>query len=105
MNLKFAGFISFSSLCVLPGDVSGELLVDIGSGPTLYQVMSGCEVFNKVILTDFLDVNRQELKRWLRNAEDSALDWTPFLKHTCKLEGRQYEFFLPNFCVILQNMM
>ncbi|KAK1893532.1 Phenylethanolamine N-methyltransferase [Dissostichus eleginoides] len=64
------------------GDVSGELLVDIGSGPTLYQVMSGCEVFNKVILTDFLEVNRQELKRWLRNAEDSALDWTPFLKHT-----------------------
>ncbi|KAI4803802.1 hypothetical protein KUCAC02_025450 [Chaenocephalus aceratus] len=51
------------------GDVSGELLVDIGSGPTL--------------------VNRQELKRWLKNAEDSALDWTPFLKHTCKLEGRQ----------------
>ncbi|XP_030019198.1 phenylethanolamine N-methyltransferase [Sphaeramia orbicularis] len=70
------------------GDVSGELLVDIGSGPTLYQVLSGCEVFNKVLLTDFLEVNRQELKRWLQ-AEGGSLDWTPYLQHVCKLEGRR----------------
>ncbi|TKS86608.1 Phenylethanolamine N-methyltransferase [Collichthys lucidus] len=71
------------------GDVSGELLVDIGSGPTLYQVLSGCEVFNRVILTDFLEVNRQELRRWLRDEGDCGLDWTPYLQHVCKLEGRQ----------------
>uniref|UniRef100_A0A3Q2CLM2 Phenylethanolamine N-methyltransferase n=1 Tax=Cyprinodon variegatus TaxID=28743 RepID=A0A3Q2CLM2_CYPVA len=57
-------------------DVSGELLVDIGSGPTLYQVMSGCEVFNKLILTDFLEINRQELRRWLRDEGGCSLDWT-----------------------------
>ncbi|XP_039645098.1 phenylethanolamine N-methyltransferase-like [Perca fluviatilis] len=71
------------------GDVSGELLVDIGSGPTLYQVMSGCEVFNKVLLTDFLEVNRQELRRWLQDEGGCSLDWTPFLQHVCKLEGRR----------------
>uniref|UniRef100_A0A8C6TKP2 Phenylethanolamine N-methyltransferase n=1 Tax=Neogobius melanostomus TaxID=47308 RepID=A0A8C6TKP2_9GOBI len=27
------------------GDISGGLLIDVGSGPTLYQVLSGCEVF------------------------------------------------------------
>ncbi|XP_031699912.1 phenylethanolamine N-methyltransferase [Anarrhichthys ocellatus] len=71
------------------GDVNGELLVDIGSGPTLYQVLSGCEVFNKVLLTDFLEVNRQELRGWLRDEGGSSLDWTPYLQHVCKLEGRR----------------
>ncbi|XP_034050478.1 phenylethanolamine N-methyltransferase [Thalassophryne amazonica] len=70
------------------GDISGGLLVDIGSGPTLYQVLSGCEVFDKVILTDFLEVNRQELKRWLQDKDGSNFDWSPFLKHVCQLEGR-----------------
>uniref|UniRef100_A0A7N6FLT5 Phenylethanolamine N-methyltransferase n=1 Tax=Anabas testudineus TaxID=64144 RepID=A0A7N6FLT5_ANATE len=72
------------------GDVSGELLVDIGSGPTLYQVLSGCEVFNKVILTDFLEINRQELRRWLRDEGGYNLDWTPYMEYVCKLEGRRY---------------
>ncbi|XP_068161752.1 phenylethanolamine N-methyltransferase-like [Antennarius striatus] len=70
-------------------DVKGDLLVDIGSGPTLYQVLSGCEVFNKVILTDFLEVNRQELNLWLQEDGGCNLDWTPYLKHVCKLEGRR----------------
>ncbi|XP_032393456.1 phenylethanolamine N-methyltransferase [Etheostoma spectabile] len=70
------------------GDVRGELLVDVGSGPSLYQVMSGCEVFNKVLLTDFLEVNRQELRSWLQDEGGCSMDWTPFLQHVCKLEGR-----------------
>ncbi|XP_051926836.1 phenylethanolamine N-methyltransferase [Hippocampus zosterae] len=71
------------------GDMSGELLVDIGSGPTLYQVLSGCEVFNEVVLTDFLEANRKELRRWLQGDETCSLDWTPYLQHVCKLEGRR----------------
>lgn len=64
--------------------------MDIGSGPTLYQVLSGCEVFNKVLLTDFLEVNRQELRGWLEDEGGCNLDWTPYLQHVCKLEGRRY---------------
>ncbi|XP_072312255.1 phenylethanolamine N-methyltransferase [Eucyclogobius newberryi] len=69
------------------GDVGGDVLIDVGTGPTLYQVLSGCEVFNKVILTDFLEVNRQELKKWLQG-EGGSLDWTPYIQYVCKLEGR-----------------
>ncbi|XP_036395250.1 phenylethanolamine N-methyltransferase [Megalops cyprinoides] len=69
------------------GDVGGEMLVDVGSGPTLYQVLSGCEKFGRVVLTDFLDVNRTELKRWL-GEEEGSFDWTPYLQHVCQLEGR-----------------
>ncbi|XP_068610692.1 phenylethanolamine N-methyltransferase [Brachionichthys hirsutus] len=71
------------------GDVSGDLLVDVGSGPTLYQVLSACELFNKVILTDFLEVNRKELKLWLQDDGGCKLDWTPYLQHVCALEGRR----------------
>ncbi|XP_041941266.1 phenylethanolamine N-methyltransferase [Alosa sapidissima] len=71
------------------GDVRGEVLVDVGSGPTLYQVMSGCEVFGRVVLTDFLEVNRRELQYWLAEGSSSSLDWTPFLQYVCQLEGRK----------------
>ncbi|XP_062386943.1 phenylethanolamine N-methyltransferase [Sardina pilchardus] len=70
------------------GDVRGEVLVDVGSGPTLYQVLSGCEVFGRVVLTDFLEVNRCELQHWLADGS-SSLDWTPYLEYVCQLEGRQ----------------
>uniref|UniRef100_A0A4W4HGR0 Phenylethanolamine N-methyltransferase n=1 Tax=Electrophorus electricus TaxID=8005 RepID=A0A4W4HGR0_ELEEL len=65
----------------------GEVLVDVGSGPTLYQVMSACEHFDRIILSDFLEVNRNELLKWLQGGEGS-LDWTPYLQHVCELEGR-----------------
>ena len=64
--------------------------MDIGSGPTLYQVLSGCEVFKKILLTDFLEVNRDELRHWLQDDGACSLDWTPYLQHVCKLEGRRY---------------
>ncbi|XP_066520064.1 phenylethanolamine N-methyltransferase [Hoplias malabaricus] len=67
--------------------IKGEVLVDVGSGPTLYQVMSGCEHFERVILSDFLEINRKELRSWLQDAK-SSLDWTPYLKFVCQLEGR-----------------
>ncbi|XP_030641322.1 phenylethanolamine N-methyltransferase-like [Chanos chanos] len=72
------------------GDLKGDVLVDIGSGPTLYQVMSGCERFNRVILSDFVEANRRELQSWLQGKSNS-LDWTPFFQHVCKLEGRSPE--------------
>ncbi|XP_072524105.1 phenylethanolamine N-methyltransferase [Salminus brasiliensis] len=67
--------------------IKGEVLVDVGSGPTLYQVMSGCEHFDRVVLSDFLEVNRKELHSWLQDGK-SSLDWTPYLKCVCELEGR-----------------
>ncbi|XP_041122761.1 phenylethanolamine N-methyltransferase [Polyodon spathula] len=69
------------------GDISGRTLIDIGSGPTVYQLLSACEFFPEIILTDYLEVNRQELQRWLRNEAD-AFDWTPYIQHACELEGK-----------------
>ncbi|XP_063799281.1 indolethylamine N-methyltransferase-like isoform X3 [Pseudophryne corroboree] len=69
-----------------PGGVRGDTLIDFGSGPTIYQVLTACDVFNNIILSDLLEQNRAELQKWLRKDPD-ALDWTHMIKCVCELEG------------------
>ncbi|XP_059575559.1 nicotinamide N-methyltransferase-like isoform X2 [Alligator mississippiensis] len=70
------------------GDVKGDILIDIGSGPTIYQLLSACEKFNEIIVSDYADRNRQELEKWLKK-EPGAFDWTPAVKYVCELEGQR----------------
>lgn len=67
--------------------MTGRTLIDIGSGPTVYQLLSACAYFEDITMTDFLEVNRQELGRWLRQ-EPEAFDWSAYSWHACLLEGR-----------------
>ncbi|XP_075413675.1 indolethylamine N-methyltransferase isoform X2 [Tenrec ecaudatus] len=68
-----------------PG-LTGDTLIDIGSGPTIYQVLAACESFPDITLSDFSDRNRQELGKWLKQ-EPGAFDWSPVVKYACELEG------------------
>nr|XP_015103400.1 phenylethanolamine N-methyltransferase isoform X2 [Vicugna pacos] len=69
------------------GEVSGRTLIDIGSGPTVYQLLSACAHFEDITMTDFLEVNRQELGLWLRE-EPGAFDWSVYSQHVCLIEGK-----------------
>ncbi|KAM4651556.1 nicotinamide N-methyltransferase-like [Discoglossus pictus] len=68
------------------GKVKGKTLIDIGTGPTIHQLLSACEAFDEIIATDYTDRNLEELKRWLKN-EPGAFDWSPVVKYVCELEG------------------
>ncbi|XP_077161291.1 nicotinamide N-methyltransferase-like [Paroedura picta] len=68
------------------GGLKGDTLIDIGSGPTIYQLLSACESFREIIATDYTDQNREEMQRWLRK-EPGAFDWSPVVKYVCELEG------------------
>ncbi|CAN2391871.1 NNMT/PNMT/TEMT family, partial [Pristimantis euphronides] len=68
------------------GGVRGEILIDFGAGPTIYHLLSACEVFDTIITSDFLEQNRRQLEKWLRKDPD-ALDWTHVVKYVCELEG------------------
>ncbi|KAI4013347.1 indolethylamine N-methyltransferase [Homo sapiens] len=68
-----------------PG-LQGDTLIDIGSGPTIYQVLAACDSFQDITLSDFTDRNREELEKWLKK-EPGAYDWTPAVKFACELEG------------------
>ncbi|CAI5795390.1 nicotinamide N-methyltransferase-like [Podarcis lilfordi] len=66
--------------------VKGDTLIDIGSGPTIYQFLSSCGSFREIIATDYTDQNREEIKRWLKK-DPEAFDWSQVLKYVCELEG------------------
>ncbi|XP_030077235.1 nicotinamide N-methyltransferase [Microcaecilia unicolor] len=71
-----------------PGGVTGNTLIDVGAGPAIYQIMSACEVFKEIIVTDFTDKNRQEYERWLKKAP-GIFDWSPIGNLVCELEGNR----------------
>ncbi|XP_053125719.1 nicotinamide N-methyltransferase-like [Hemicordylus capensis] len=66
--------------------IKGDTLIDVGSGPTIYQFLSACESFREIIASDYTDQNREEMQRWLRKEPD-AFDWSPVVKYVCELEG------------------
>ncbi|XP_075909846.1 nicotinamide N-methyltransferase-like isoform X1 [Petromyzon marinus] len=69
------------------GEVSGQRLLDVGSGPTIYQVLSACESFPEIYLSEYAQSNREELQGWL-NCSPDAFDWTSIVQFVCRLEGR-----------------
>ncbi|XP_069802517.1 nicotinamide N-methyltransferase-like isoform X2 [Dendropsophus ebraccatus] len=73
------------------GGVRGDTLIDFGAGPTIYHLLSACEVFDKIITSDFLAQNRAELEKWLKK-DPKAFDWTPVIKYVCELEGNRENY-------------
>ncbi|XP_075046472.1 nicotinamide N-methyltransferase-like [Mixophyes fleayi] len=69
-----------------PGHVEGDILIDFGTGPTIYNLLSACEVFNNIITSDFLEQNRIQLQKWLRKDPD-AFNWSHVVKFVCELEA------------------
>ncbi|XP_066495411.1 nicotinamide N-methyltransferase-like [Tiliqua scincoides] len=65
--------------------MKGDTLLDIGTGPTIYQFLSACESFCEIIASDYTDQNREEMERWLKKDPD-AFDWSPVVKYVCELE-------------------
>ncbi|XP_069804101.1 indolethylamine N-methyltransferase-like isoform X2 [Dendropsophus ebraccatus] len=70
------------------GGVKGDLMIDIGPGPAIYQELSACEAFKEITAADFTDANREYLEKWRRN-EPGLFDWAPAVKYVCDLEGRR----------------
>ncbi|XP_073457651.1 nicotinamide N-methyltransferase-like [Aquarana catesbeiana] len=70
------------------GAVKGDTLIDIGSAPSIYQLLSSCEVFNEIIATWFTQSELQQLQKW-QNKESDAFDWSSILRHVCELEGNK----------------
>ncbi|XP_037373135.1 indolethylamine N-methyltransferase-like [Talpa occidentalis] len=66
--------------------VGGDILIDIGTGPTIYQLLSACGVFREIFATDYTEQNLRELEKWLKK-EPGAYDWSPAVQYVCELEG------------------
>ncbi|XP_070551932.1 indolethylamine N-methyltransferase-like [Ptychodera flava] len=66
--------------------LSGERLIDVGTGPCIYSFVSACTKFKEIVASDYAADNREALKRWIDN-EPGCFDWRPVIKHVCELEG------------------
>jgi hypothetical protein len=65
---------------------AGLSLLELGGGPTVYQLLSASRCAREILFTDFLDANRREVERWLEGAAD-VFDWTQYLRRAAALEG------------------
>nr|XP_060643707.1 indolethylamine N-methyltransferase-like [Anolis sagrei ordinatus] len=70
------------------GGIRGDTLIDIGSGPSIYQLLSACESFKEIIASDLVEKNREEMQKWLRK-DPKAFNWTPMVKYVCQIEGNR----------------
>ncbi|XP_069804011.1 nicotinamide N-methyltransferase-like [Dendropsophus ebraccatus] len=73
------------------GGVRGEILLDIGTGASIYHLLSACEVFDKIIVSDLVDQNCAEFRKWLKK-DPEAFDWTHIIKYVCELEGNRENY-------------
>jgi hypothetical protein len=61
-------------------------MVEIGGGPTIYQLVSPAARAGSIDFADYLDSNLDEVRRWLDSADD-AFNWTAFLARSLEIEG------------------
>ena len=70
----------------LAGGIGGDILIDVGTGPTIYQLISACEAFQEIILSDYLELDLQGVDKWLKK-DPGAYDWSPAIRVWAR--GRQ----------------
>ena len=66
-------------------------VLELGGGPTIYQVISLVKYPVSIDFSDFLDLNLEEIKKWLKNKQGS-FNWNEFIKFTLHLEGSKSTF-------------
>lgn len=61
-------------------------LLELGGGPTLYQLFSLAEVVDEIHFTDYVEDNLEEIRKWLRG-ERNAFNWKPYAKAALMLKN------------------
>ncbi|XP_019631449.1 PREDICTED: nicotinamide N-methyltransferase-like [Branchiostoma belcheri] len=69
----------------------GRRLLDVGSGPTVYQLISASRVCPEIICSDIHKGALEEIKKW-KNSDPNAFDWTDVVKYVSGLEGMRWEY-------------
>ncbi|XP_029924979.1 nicotinamide N-methyltransferase-like [Myripristis murdjan] len=88
-NRRFASFM----LCQLSqtfssGKYKGKRLIEIGTGPTIHTLISASAHFEEIVVSDYAEVNRREVEKWLRD-EEGCFNWNRHIQFACDVEGRR----------------
>ncbi len=63
-------------------------LLEIGGGPTIYQLISASRKVDEIVFSDFLEENRNEVKKWVFG-EPEAFNWDECFEAVLRLEHRE----------------
>lgn len=63
-----------------------EIICDIGSGPTIYQLISASRSAHSIHVLEYLDTNRKAVQSWL-NKEEGAFHWNDYFEFAARQEG------------------
>ncbi|XP_078577534.1 nicotinamide N-methyltransferase-like [Branchiostoma floridae x Branchiostoma japonicum] len=61
-------------------------LLDVGSGPTIHQLISASRFCTEIVCAEYIENNRTEIEKWVKKDPDMH-DWAPFFKFVADLEG------------------
>lgn len=62
-------------------------LIEIGGGPTIYQLISASEKVDFIIFSDFAQSCREEVRKFLQK-DKNTFNWNPFIKYVLQLEDK-----------------
>lgn len=62
-------------------------VIDIGSGPTVYQLIAASNAKRKIVIAEYLLQNRKQVELWIRRKK-SAYNWSDFTKKILRYENK-----------------
>lgn len=82
-------------------NLKGAKLLEVGGGPTIYQLISAASVAGEIVFTDYLESNISEIKKW-KSDKGSAFKWDNFINYVLRLEKLSPEE-LPRRSELIKN--
>lgn len=64
-------------------------MLEIGGGPTVYQLISACRRTEEIVFSEYLPQNREQVELF-RAADPRAFDWSAYFEYVLRLEGADH---------------
>ncbi|XP_056141439.1 nicotinamide N-methyltransferase-like [Lampris incognitus] len=88
-NSRFVMFtLCHLSQAFSSGKYRGQRLIEVGTGPTIHTLISACDYFEEIVVSDYSKPNRNELEKWL-SAEEDCFNWDAHIQFVCDLEKKR----------------
>ena len=63
-----------------------QRMLEVGGGPTIYQLISACRNTQEIVFAEYLPGNRAAVQDW-RDEAPGAFDWDAYIEYVARLEG------------------
>lgn len=79
-------------------------ILEIGGGPTIYQLLSASAWAKEITFTDFLSENLEQVQAWVKKSPDS-FGWTEYVNIVAHLEGEKQQIIEKRLRTVLKTFL